>query len=94
MIANYNDKNSNDKDLKAHQASSNKQELARKTLEDIHFLESRIERIKLLSHPNTRILETYESMLLSRHSVLNWLVKQGAQLDQIKITAHNQEKNS
>ncbi len=40
---------------------------------DILFLEDRILAIQNQSVPNTVILKTYEDMLFSRRSVLDWL---------------------
>lgn len=47
--------------------------IAAKVLEDIHFLQDRIDRIKRLRAPDAAVLNTYQSMLESRESVLQWL---------------------
>ena len=51
------------------------QDMATKVMEDIHFLRDRIAHIKRsrMSSPNPVILQTYQSMLESRESVLAWL---------------------
>jgi len=46
-----------------------------KVLEDINFLRDRIDKIKRLNSPNKTILSTYEEMLESRESILEWLKK-------------------
>ena len=46
-------------------------------LEDIQFLRDRIERIKKLQTPNSTVLKTYQAMLESRESVLDWLRENG-----------------
>lgn len=51
--------------------------IAAKVIEDIHFLQDRIERIKKLQTPNSTVLKTYQSMLESRQSVLEWLKDNG-----------------
>ena len=51
--------------------------IANKVIEDIQFLKDRIERIKRLQTPNSTVLRTYQSMLESRESVLEWLVENG-----------------
>lgn len=51
--------------------------IAAKVLEDIQFLQDRIARIKKLQTPNATVLKTYESMLESRESVLQWLQENG-----------------
>lgn len=51
--------------------------IAHKVLEDIHFLQDRINRIKRLQTPNSTVLKTYQSMLESRESVLQWLRENG-----------------
>lgn len=51
--------------------------LAAKVIEDIQFLQDRIERVKKLQTPNTTVLKTYESMLHSRQQVLVWLQANG-----------------
>lgn len=47
--------------------------LARKVLEDIQFLQERIDRVSRLQTPNSAVLKTYQSMLESRQQVLAWL---------------------
>ncbi len=47
--------------------------LARKVMEDIQFLQERIERVGRLQTPNSAVLSTYQSMLESRQQVLAWL---------------------
>lgn len=47
--------------------------IAAKVLEDIHFLQDRIDRIKRLRSPDAAVLGTYQSMLDSRELVLQWL---------------------
>lgn len=47
--------------------------IATKVLEDIQFLQDRIARMKKLQTPNSTVLKTYQSMLESRESVLQWL---------------------
>lgn len=44
-----------------------------KIVQDIAFLQYRIELMKKQAHPNKIVIETYESMLKSRTSVLSWL---------------------
>lgn len=51
--------------------------IAAKVVEDINFLQDRIERIKRLQTPNSTVLKTYQSMLESRQSVLEWLKDNG-----------------
>jgi len=53
----------------------NPEEVKAKVLEDISFLRGRIDHIKRARQPNSNpsILQTYESMLESRESVLVWL---------------------
>lgn len=51
--------------------------IAAKVIEDIHFLQDRIERIKKLQTPNSTVLKTYQSMLESREAVLLWLRENG-----------------
>lgn len=51
--------------------------IAAKVIEDIHFLQDRIERIKKLQTPNSTVLKTYQSMLESREAVLAWLRENG-----------------
>lgn len=51
--------------------------IASKVLEDIHFLQDRIARMKKLQTPNSTVLKTYQSMLESRESVLQWLEENG-----------------
>lgn len=51
--------------------------LANKVVEDIQFLQDRIERIKRLQTPNSTVLSTYQSMLDSRQAVLQWLRENG-----------------
>lgn len=50
-------------------------EVVAKVIEDINFLRGRINHIKraALSPRTPTILDTYESMLKSRESVLSWL---------------------
>lgn len=48
-----------------------------KVLEDIHFLQERISRVKKLQTPDPIVLKTYQSMLDSRASVLQWLKDNG-----------------
>ncbi len=47
--------------------------ISSKIEQDVLFLEDRILAIKNQTTPNTVILKTYEDMLFSRRSVLNWL---------------------
>lgn len=51
--------------------------IATKVLADIHFLQDRISRIKKLQTPDPMVLQTYQSMLDSRESVLQWLKDHG-----------------
>ncbi len=51
--------------------------LTAKVIEDIQFLQDRIERVKNLQTPNTSVLKTYEAMLQSRQQVLVWLQANG-----------------
>jgi hypothetical protein len=51
--------------------------IAAKVIEDIHFLQDRIDRIKKLQTPNSTVLKTYQSMLESREAVLAWLRENG-----------------
>lgn len=44
-----------------------------KIVQDIAFLQYRIELMKKQAHPNKIVIETYENMLKSRTSVLSWL---------------------
>lgn len=56
--------------------------IAAKVIEDIQFLQDRIERIKKLQTPNSTVLKTYQSMLESREAVLAWLRENGDIEDQ------------
>lgn len=47
--------------------------MAKKITEDINFLTDRIERVKKLQTPNPSVLKTYQSMLESRQTLLQWL---------------------
>lgn len=47
--------------------------MAKKVMEDIQFLQDRIDRIKQLQTPNSSVLKTYQSMLASREEVLTWI---------------------
>lgn len=58
--------------------NANSSAIASKVIEDIQFLQDRIERIKKLQTPNSTVLKTYQSMLESRESVLEWLRENGA----------------
>ena len=49
------------------------QELIDKVNRDINFLKVRIDQLKNTRLPNEIVLQTYESMLKSRISVLKWL---------------------
>lgn len=49
--------------------------ISSKIEQDVLFLEDRILAIKAQTVPNTVILKTYEDMLSSRLSVLNWLTE-------------------
>lgn len=49
--------------------------ISSKIEQDVQFLEDRILAIKGQTVPNTVILKTYEDMLSSRLSVLNWLTE-------------------
>lgn len=51
--------------------------IAAKVIEDINFLQDRIDRIKRLQTPNSSVLKTYQSMLESRQTVLEWLKDNG-----------------
>lgn len=57
--------------------NANNAAIADKVIEDIHFLQDRIERIKKLQTPNSTVLKTYQSMLESRQAVLEWLKENG-----------------
>lgn len=57
--------------------NSSSSAIATKVIEDIHFLQDRIERIKKLQTPNSTVLKTYQSMLESREAVLAWLRENG-----------------
>jgi hypothetical protein len=57
--------------------NSSSSAIAAKVIEDIHFLQDRIERIKKLQTPNSTVLKTYQSMLESREAVLAWLRENG-----------------
>lgn len=61
--------------------------IAAKVIEDIHFLKDRIERIKKLQTPNSTVLKTYQSMLESRESVLEWLQENG----ELELENENEE---
>ena len=61
----------------SHSAATGNNAIANKVIEDIQFLKDRIERIKKLQTPNSTVLRTYQSMLESRESVLEWLVENG-----------------
>ena len=54
------------------------EELIQKVTGDIGFLEDRIAQLKNTRVPNEVVLQTYESMLESRVSVLNWLTENNA----------------
>ena len=45
----------------------------RKVEQDIAFLTDRIASLEAHHRPNQPVIDTYRSMLASRHSVLNWL---------------------
>ena len=49
--------------------------ISQKVEQDVNFLSERIELMKQQRNPNPVVLETYESMLASRLSVLDWLEK-------------------
>ncbi len=55
--------------------------IAKKVEQDILFLQDRILVIKNQKMPNTVILKTYEEMLASRLSVLNWLKEYSPAID-------------
>ena len=55
--------------LKLNAASS-------KLIDDIQFLQDRIQRMKQFRNPNKGTLQTYEDMLKSREAVLAWLEEQ------------------
>ncbi len=59
--------------------------LARKVLEDIQFLQERIERVGRLQTPNSVVLNTYQSMLESRQQVLAWL-RENHQLEEPPVS--------
>lgn len=48
-------------------------EISKKIEQDVRFLRHRIYSLKNQARPNTVIIQTYEDMLQSRLSVLNWL---------------------
>ncbi len=60
------------------------EEVMKKVIEDINFLRGRIDHIKrsAMAASNPTIIETYESMLQSRESVLAWLQEDMADLAQ------------
>jgi hypothetical protein len=62
--------------------NSNTSAITAKVIEDINFLQDRIARIKKLQTPNSAVLKTYQSMLESRESVLQWLNENGDADDQ------------
>jgi hypothetical protein len=45
-----------------------------KVEQDIVFLKDRITSMQTQAHPNTMLIEHYQSMLKSRESVLKWLL--------------------
>lgn len=45
-----------------------------KVEQDIVFLKDRITSMQAQAHPNTMLIEHYQSMLKSRESVLKWLL--------------------
>lgn len=47
--------------------------MAKRVEQDIAFLNDRLLQLEAQSRPNQKILQTYRSMLESRHSVLRWL---------------------
>lgn len=47
--------------------------MAKRIEQDIAFLTDRLSQLEAQSKPNQKILQTYRSMLESRHSVLKWL---------------------
>ncbi len=49
------------------------EEISEKIEQDVSFLRDRIQRLESQTKPNTVIIKTYEEMLHSRLSVLNWL---------------------
>ncbi|MAZ87470.1 MAG: hypothetical protein CL693_07485 [Cellvibrionaceae bacterium] len=49
------------------------EEISAKIERDVSFLRHRIHRLENQTKPNTVIIKTYEDMLHSRLSVLNWL---------------------
>ena len=68
--------NDSDKSIEALNDERSK-DIAKKVLEDINFLKDRISRIKRTNNINPGVLNTYESMLESRQSVLKWLEENG-----------------
>lgn len=62
--------------------------IAAKVIEDIHFLQDRIDRIKKLQTPNSTVLKTYQSMLESREAVLTWLRENGDLEEDEDISHH------
>ncbi|WP_246125365.1 hypothetical protein [Exilibacterium tricleocarpae] len=52
--------------------------MSAKVKKDIAFLQDRIARMRRQRAPNQVVVETYESMLASRQSVLAWLQQHGA----------------
>lgn len=61
--------------------------IAAKVLEDIHFLQDRIDRVQKQQKPNTTVLNTYQSMLDSREAVLMWLRDNG-DLEDEEVLSH------
>lgn len=68
--------------------------IAAKILEDIQFLQDRIARIKKLQTPNSSVLNTYQSMLESRESVLQWLKENGDTEDENVSDATPQNRSA
>ena len=88
--------------LRTHKRHSDRHERIRaeevieKVIEDINFLQGRIDHIKrsALAINNPSIIATYESMLQSRESVLAWL-QEGTQefTSQQSHTSHQRKVN-
>lgn len=49
--------------------------ISNKVRQDIAFLSARIDAMKAQRVPNEAVLRTYESMLASRESVMEWLLE-------------------
>lgn len=64
----------NDKKTLDHRVTNPQGNARMKVEQDIAFLTDRIHFMKQQAHPNTQLIDHYQSMLKSRESVLKWLM--------------------